>query len=52
MAILAVNGLSKSYGALKVTDGVSLSVAGGEVQWGERVTDEEYEKATAKGTRP
>lgn len=31
---------------------LALSVAGGEVQWGEHVTDEEYEKATAEGTRP
>ena len=30
MPILAVDGLRKSYGALKVTDGVSLSVADGE----------------------
>ncbi len=31
MALLALNDVSKSYGALKVTDGVSLSVAEGEV---------------------
>ncbi len=31
MALLALRNVSKSYGALKVTDGVSLSVAEGEV---------------------
>lgn len=31
MALLALKNVSKSYGALKVTDGVSLSVAEGEV---------------------
>ena len=30
MALLALHGVSKSYGALKVTDGISLAVDAGE----------------------
>lgn len=31
---------------------LALSVAGGEVEWGEHVTDEEYGRAIMEGSRP
>jgi quercetin dioxygenase-like cupin family protein len=31
---------------------LALSVAGGKVEWGEQVTDDEYQAATGEGSKP
>lgn len=42
------------HGALPDTfmSHLAVSVAGGEVEWGDHVTDDEYQAATAAGSRP